>query len=174
MLYKAYSGTGVDFFVRGCVVKRTAKQDFMLAGQLEQVIANRIGRRQLEFIRLAQVWKEVVGKRAAAHTMPAWIKKDVLWGYVDSSSWMQELAFMKPKILQQVNQHLRSVIIVDIRWLRKPLVGVSSSEEQYFQPNRDIDPEREEEFRSMTGIIADPGCQQALFHLWRTFQKKMR
>jgi len=146
----------------------------MLAGQLEQVIGSRLGRRQLEFIRLAQLWKDVVGERAAAHTMPAWIKKDVLWGYVDSSSWMQELAFMKPEIMQQVNQHFRSVTISDIRWLRQPLEESSIPSQQFFQPNRAIDPDREEEFQSMTRIIADPGCQQALFHLWRTFQKKMR
>ncbi len=146
----------------------------MLAGQLEQVIGSRLGRRQLEFIRLAQVWKDVVGERTAAHTMPAWIKKDVLWGYVDSSSWMQELTFMKPEILQQVNQHLRSVTIMDIRWLRQPLEDAAYPSREFFQPNRDIDPEQEEEFRGMTGIIDDPGCRQALFHLWRTFQKKMR
>ncbi len=155
-------------------MKRTFKGDFMLAGQLEQVIGSRLGRRQLEFIRLARVWKDVVGERAVAHTMPAWIKKDVLWGYVDSSSWMQELTFMKPQILEQVNQHLRSVTITDIRWLRQPLENAPSPEQQYSQPNRAVDPEREEEFQSMTRIIADPGCQQALFHLWQTFQKKMR
>jgi len=146
----------------------------MLAEQLEQVIGSRLGRRQLEFIRLAQLWKDVVGERAAAHTMPAWIKKDVLWGYVDSSSWMQELAFMKPEIMEQVNQHFRSVTISDIRWLRQPLEEFSIPSQQFFQPNRAIDPDKEEEFQSMTRIIADSGCQQALFHLWRTFQKKMR
>jgi len=158
----------------GCVVKRTVRQDFMLAGQLEQVIGSRLGSRQWEFIRLAQVWKDVVGERAAAHTMPAWIKKNVLWGYVDSSSWMQELTFMKPEILQRVNPHLRSVTIADIRWLRQPLADIASPELEYLQPDRVLDPEQEEAFRDMTQIIGDPGCRQALFHLWRTFQKKMR
>ncbi len=155
-------------------MKRSVKQGVLLAEQLEQVIGSRLGSRQWEFIRLAQAWKEVVGEPAAAHTMPAWIKKDVLWGYVDSSSWMQELAFMQPQILEQVKRHLRSVPISDIRWLRQPLEEASAPSPQYFQPNRDIDPGREEEFQSMTRIIADPGCQQALFDLWRTFQKKMR
>ena len=155
-------------------MKKTCKGDFMLAGQLEQVIGSRLGHRQLEFVRLARVWKDVVGERVVAHTMPAWIKRDVLWGYVDSSSWMQELTFMKPQILEQVNQHFSSVTISDIRWLRHPLENASSLEQQYSQPNRDVDPEREEEFRNMTGIIADPGCRQALFHFWRTSQKKMR
>ena len=145
----------------------------MLGGQLEQVIGSNLGRRQWEFILLARAWKEVVGERAAAHTMPAWIKKDVLWGYVDSSSWMQELSFMKPQILEKVNGHLRSVVIRDIRWLRQPQEA-GSAPEPVLMPDRELEPEREEAFRRMTEIVEDPGCRQALFHLWRIFQKKMR
>lgn len=161
-------------FIEGYPVKRSAGQDFMLAEQLEQVIGGQLGRRQWEFILLTRAWKDVVGERAAAHTLPAWIKKDILWGYVDGSSWMQELTFMKPQLLKQVNGHLRSVVITDIRWLQKPQKIISTAEQEFLLSERVVDSKREEEFEDMTKIIDDPGCQQALFHLWQTFQKKMR
>lgn len=154
-------------------MKSRTSDDFVLAGQLEQVIGSNLGRRHWEFILLARAWKEVVGERAAAHTMPAWIKKDVLWGYVDSSSWMQELSFMKPLLLEKVNEHIRSVVIEDIRWMRQPQ-ETDSVPGPLPMPDRELVPEQEESFRQMTGIVEDTGCRQALFHLWRTFQKKMR
>jgi len=146
----------------------------MLAAQLEQLIDSHLGRRPLEFILLTRAWKDVVGERAAAHTLPAWIRKDVLWVYVDGSAWMQELTFMKPKIQEQVNEKLRSVTITDIRWLQQPLKDESMSNEEFPQPERVLDPKQEKEFSDMTKIIDDSGCQQALFNLWQTFQKKMR
>ena len=146
----------------------------MLAEQLEEVIGRQLGRRQWEFILLTRAWKDVVGERAAAHTLPAWIKKDILWGYVDGSSWMQELTFMKPQMLKQVNGHLRSVVIADIRWVQQPRENISTSVQELHLPERVVDSKREEDFKHMTKIIGDPGCQQALFHLWQTFQKKMR
>lgn len=155
-------------------MKRNVDQTYKLSEQLEQVIGNRIGKRQLEFVLLARVWKDVVGERAASHSMPAWIKKDVLFGYVDNSSWMQELTFMKPQILQQLKGHLRFVVIKDVRWLQQPLETDSAPAQYLPPPKRKVNPEHEKDFRHMTQIIGDPDCQQALFHLWRTFQEKMR
>lgn len=155
-------------------MKRNVDHDFMLAAQLEQVIGNHIGKRQWEFILLARAWGDVVGERAAAHTLPAWIKKDVLFAYVDGSSWMQELTFMKPQILQQLKSHVRSVVIKDIKWLQQPLETAPLPAQELPPAKREVNPQNEKEFRHMTQIIGDPGCQQALFHLWRSFQEKMR
>lgn len=146
----------------------------MFATQLEQLIGSHLGRRPLEFILLTRAWKDIVGERVASHTLPAWIRNDVLWVYVDGSAWMQELTFMKPKIQELVNEKLRSVTIVDIRWLQQPLEDKSTSIEKFPQPERVLDPQQEEKFSDMTKIIDDSGCQQALFNLWQTFQKKMR
>jgi len=154
-------------------VKESSGRDFVLADQLEQIIRKGLGPRQWEFIRLAQVWQKVVGERAAAHTMPAWIKKDTLWGYVDSTSWMQELAFMKPEILEKVNVHFRSVRLVDIRWLRKPVAKFSPPESREPLPDSIVDPEQEDAFRDLTQVVGESGCREALFNLWQVFQRKM-
>jgi len=144
----------------------------MFAAQLEQLIGSHLGRRPLEFIRLTRAWKNVVGERAASHSLPAWIRKDVLWVFVDGSAWMQELTFMKPKIQEQVNNTIRSVEITDIRWLQQPLENKLTPTRELPQAEKGVDPIREKEFLGMTKIIDDPGCQQALFKLWQIFQKK--
>jgi len=155
-------------------VKESGRRDFELAKQLELVIRKGLGRRQWEFILLAQAWEDVVGRRAAVHCMPAWIKKDVLWGYVDSSSWMQELTFMKPDILQKVCQHVRSVCLTDIRWIQNPVEQRSLKNPEESVPDRVVAPEEEDAFRNLTEVVDEPGCRKALFHLWQTFQRKMR
>ena len=70
-------------------MKRGPKQDFMFAAQLEQLIGSHLGKMPLEFILLSRAWKDVVGERVAAHTMPAWIRSEVLWVFVDGSGWMR-------------------------------------------------------------------------------------
>ncbi len=146
----------------------------MLSEQLEQVIGKQLGRRHWEFFVLTRVWSDVVGERAAAHTLPAWIRKDALWVYVDGSAWMQDLSYMKPQILQQVNKQLCDIVLTDIRWLQQPQKIMQASNREYSSPDRPVDRKQAEEFFQMTQVIDDSGCQQALFNLWQTFQKKMR
>jgi hypothetical protein len=146
----------------------------MFAAQLEQLIGSHLGKMPLEFILLSRAWKEVVGERVAAHTMPAWIRSEVLWVFVDGSGWMQELTFMKLDILEQVNNKLRLTSISDIRWLQQQLEDKPFCDREFTMPDRDLDSQQEEEFSEMTKIIGDSGCQQALLNLWQTFHRKMR
>ena len=47
-------------------------------------------------------WKALVGQAAAKHTRPASLRKGVLTVFVDSSGWMQQMAFQKRKTLKQL------------------------------------------------------------------------
>lgn len=56
--------------------------------------------------RLREAWSGIVGVRIAAHTRPDQIRFNKLYLSVDSTAWMQELAFFKPALLEKVNRHL--------------------------------------------------------------------
>lgn len=155
-------------------MKRGKQGQIALGEQLEGVIAMRLGRRQWSFYLLTKEWGEVVGPRAAGHTLPAWIRKDILWVYADNSSWMQELNLKKPQIIERAMERLQGDVISDIRWMQQPQKTPMAPVTEYFSPERELDPKREQEFYHMTKIIQDADCQAALFKLWQTFQKKMR
>jgi predicted nucleic acid-binding Zn ribbon protein len=49
-------------------------------------------------------WKNLVGDTGAKHTYPASLRKGTLVVFVDSSGWMQEMAFAKRKLLKQLKR----------------------------------------------------------------------
>jgi predicted nucleic acid-binding Zn ribbon protein len=40
----------------------------------------------------------------------------ILWISVSSSTWMQQLEFMKKQIVQRLNEHIGEIVIKDIRF----------------------------------------------------------
>ncbi len=64
-------------------------------------------------------WSRVVGETLASHTYPKFIKNGILYVYVDSGVWTQELNLLKPKILKDLNNFLRYPVIKDIIFLDK-------------------------------------------------------
>lgn len=65
------------------------------------------------------IWDQVVGKEIAAHTKPAWIKYGILWVIVDDPIWHQELGFLKPQIIEHINQRLDKIKIRGIKFIQK-------------------------------------------------------
>lgn len=57
--------------------------------------------------RLREHWAEVVGDQIASHAQPDQIRFRKLYLAVDSPAWMQELAFLKPTLMEKVNTALR-------------------------------------------------------------------
>jgi len=153
-------------------MKKKKQEQGLLGRHLEQVIAHRLGSRYWEFFLLTRAWESLVGKRAAGHVLPAWIRKNTLWVYVDGSGWMQEMTFMKPELLGRVNDLLSSAVITDIRWTHKPLKEKSRFKRKYSLPDREVDRGEKGNFLEMTQTIGDPKCGQALFKMWLNFQKK--
>ncbi len=149
------------------------KQSKLIGRQLEKIIRGKVGRLHWDLYQLNQAWAFVAGKRAAAQTQPAWIRQDVLWVFVNGSAWMQELTYMKPEILARANDCLESVVLVDIRWLQQPQQYEPLQRMELNVPDYIISPEKEEKFLQMSKTVADSDCQQALFKLWQTFQKRM-
>ena len=57
--------------------------------------------------RLREHWVDVVGNQIAGHAQPDKIRFRKLYLSVDSPAWMQELAFLRPTLLEKVNAALR-------------------------------------------------------------------
>lgn len=155
-------------------MKNGENKGIFLGEQLEYVIGRNLGKRQWDFIELTRQWPALAGEKVAAHTKPAWIKKDVLWVFVEGSTWMQELSFLKPNLLAKVNKRLQTIFLSDMRWLQQLQIHDTFLVATSQPPEKILDKQQEENFFTLTQIVTDSGCQQALFRLWQTFQRNRR
>lgn len=64
--------------------------------------------------RLQRQWPVIVGEHVAAHTRPESIRFKKLYVIADSSVWVQQLAFLKPSLLESINTAAGSPIVTDI------------------------------------------------------------
>lgn len=53
--------------------------------------------------RLRRQWPDIVGEQVAAHTRPEQIRFKKLLVHVRHSVWLQQLTFLKPALLQKIN-----------------------------------------------------------------------
>jgi len=61
-------------------------------------------------------WKEIVGEPVALQTQPRSIRNRILFIDVSHPTWIQQLQFLKPTLLEKVNRFLREPHIQDIRF----------------------------------------------------------
>ena len=61
-------------------------------------------------------WSEIVGESVAGHSQPRSIRNQILFIDVAHPTWMQQLQFLKPTLLNQVNAFLGEPLIQDIRF----------------------------------------------------------
>lgn len=61
-------------------------------------------------------WNEIVGESVATHSQPRSIRNRILFIDVTHSTWMQQLQFLKPTLLEKVNTFLGEPLIQDIRF----------------------------------------------------------
>ncbi len=61
-------------------------------------------------------WKEIVGDALALQTQPRVIRNRILFIDVSHSTWMQQLQFLKPTLLEKINVFLGEPLIQDLRF----------------------------------------------------------
>ena len=71
---------------------------------------------QLKAYSLWGAWREIVGEPVALQAQPHSIRNRILFVDVSHSTWMQQLQFLKPKLLQQLNGFLGEPMLQDIRF----------------------------------------------------------
>ena len=61
-------------------------------------------------------WREIVGESVACQTQPRSIRNRILFIDVSHSTWVQQLQFLKPNLLEKLNAFLGEPILKDIRF----------------------------------------------------------
>ncbi len=61
-------------------------------------------------------WKEIVGESVALHTQPRTIRNRILFIDASHPTWIQQLQFLKPTLLEKINNFLGEPHIQDIRF----------------------------------------------------------
>jgi predicted nucleic acid-binding Zn ribbon protein len=77
----------------------------------------------LDAYRLWQQWKDVVGPAIAENTRPEAIKGKLLLVHVSSPPWMQQLQFLKPELIEKLNETIGKEVVGDIRFKIGPMNG---------------------------------------------------
>jgi len=108
---------------------------------------------RMEYGAVYKIWPETVGGHIARNAHPAACRGGVLFVNVASSVWMQELSFLKEKILSELNARLGSAKLKDIRFKIGPL---PQSADACREPLPPLSPEEIEAIRQETAAIADP------------------
>jgi hypothetical protein len=119
--------------------------------------------------RLQRQWPVIVGDHVAAHTRPDFIRFKKLYVIADSSVWMQQLAFLKPSLLESINQTAGKPIVTDIV-LRvgeaEPHEQVDGSESSSsltkIQPAHSLSAESLAEVSRHAEAVEDPGIRAHL------------
>jgi hypothetical protein len=74
------------------------------------------------------VWDQAVGETVAQQAQPNFVRGGILFVKCTSSTWMQQLQFMKGKIREELNRLLGKEIIKEIRFQIGPIPPPSHDE----------------------------------------------
>lgn len=90
-------------------------QPFASVGDVLKGLAPRLGleTRLLE-LHLTQQWEKIVGAQIATHARPGRIRFKRLYVLVTSSVWVQQLTFLKPALIQRLNEAAGGQVITDV------------------------------------------------------------
>ena len=92
-----------------------------LGSVIRDMLKNHRLKTDTSLIRVWDVWEEAVGEVIAANTRPAAFKGDLLIVNAASSSWLQQLRFLKPDIIQKINHILEERAVQDIKFKIGPV-----------------------------------------------------
>ncbi len=141
-----------------------------LGEQFSALFARKEWGAQWELVLLDRQWPQLAPSPLGHHTLPAFMRREVLWLYVEDSVWMQELQLQKITLLQAVCSHCRKLRISDIRGLvqpdafeKRPATGASP-----LPAVRETSPVYSEKNRFIASI-ENTRCRQALERMWRAF-----
>ena len=83
--------------------------------KLSELLNDSVNSNIVEIIKLASLWKEVVGSDISCNSVPLKINKNILTLGVFDNIWMQELSFLKGDIINRLKT--RDIFIKEIRFI---------------------------------------------------------
>jgi len=91
-----------------------------------------------------EIWDEAVGPTVARNAQPESIRGRVLFVRVSTSAWMQQLQFIKERIIEKLNQSLGKTLVKSISFRLGTILSrspVESEAKKEFPPSLELDPE---------------------------------
>lgn len=126
---------------------------------------------KLEEYGIWPIWNEIVGVTIARNAQPEKIRNGTLFVKVSSSTWMQELQYMKEMISEKLNQSLGREVVKNIFFvvgkieIRTPESKSQESSSGPSLPEWKLD---EEQLRS----VKDPEIRRALKRLYAIHSRR--
>jgi hypothetical protein len=106
---------------------------------------------------LPQRWADIAGSAIAAQSRPDHIRFRKLYLFVQNSVWLQQLVFLKPRLIEKINEAAGSNVITDIV-LRVGDVGTAL-------PAKTTTPQSAQTERAVASLVETPPVHQALTDL---------
>jgi hypothetical protein len=108
-------------------------------------------------------WKEIVGEPVALHTQPRTIRNQILFIDVSHPTWVQQLQFLKPTLLEKINNFLGESPIQDIRFkLGKISPAIPSPSKPSVLEDEKLDKETLDRIESLVRTINDEETRKQL------------
>ena len=108
-------------------------------------------------------WSEIVGEPVAGHSQPRSIRNQILFVDVAHPTWMQQLQFLKPTLLNQVNAFLGEPLIQDIRFrLGKISIPLPTPLKTLSMEDEPLDQETLDRIENLLQKIDDEEVQRSL------------
>lgn len=142
-----------------------------LSANLQHVFGGRNWHLLWQTCELVKHWPEVAGKNIAEKSMPAYIRKKILWIYVHDSVWMQHLHARKTLLLDKVQKFNGSMEIEDIRWLLHPEAKPQEKMRCGGIRKEKIDRSQQKQFEKIASAVKNEQCRTALCKLWRAYHE---
>ncbi len=130
-------------------------------------IAKRLGlETKLLEAHLKRRWAEIAGAQIAAHTRPEQIRFKKLVLIVENSVWLQQLTFLKPKLLDKIAEAAGGTLVTDIQ-LRVGEVASAGSDAGIRDHEKGLvriepSPEALAEAAAHAATIADPDLRRRM------------
>ncbi len=108
-------------------------------------------------------WNEIVGESVAGNSQPRSIRNQILFIDVAHPTWMQQLQFLKPTLLDQVNAFLGEPLIQDIRFkLGKVSPTLPTPPRTFLMEDENLDKETLNRIENLLQEIDDEEVKKSL------------
>lgn len=111
--------------------------------------------------RVFGIWKKAVGPAVARHACPVALRGTKLTVIVDNSAWMQQLAFLVPEIMENINRAMGRNAITEIALKFGEIPAQPKAGEEPLPATVELDDMTRERIRGYIRDIGDPGTREA-------------
>ncbi len=112
-------------------------------------------------------WKEIVGESVALQAQPRSIRNRILFVDVSHSTWMQQLQFLKPTLIEKVNALIGEPYVKDIRFKLGNLSPASPTVSPTpMLKEEDLDKETLDKIETLLQNVRDEETKQGLRNIF--------